>query len=54
MQARREEELGHLERSVTRMGGLEKELAKEKESKAQVKVALEQKLQGLKEQLQKK
>ena len=54
VQASRKEKL---ERTVARMGGLEKELAKEKELKVrltQVKVTLEQELKGLREELEKK
>ena len=57
MQASQKEELGHLERTVARMGGLEKELAKEKDLKArltQAKETLEQELKGLREELEKK
>ena len=57
VQASRKEELGQLERSVTRMGGLEKELAGEKQMKVQltqVKVRQEQELKMLKEKLEEK
>ena len=56
VQASREEELAQLERSVTRMGELEKELAEEKQVKVrltQVKARQEQELRALKEKLDK-
>ena len=56
VQASREEELGQLERSVTRMGELEKELAEEKQAKVrltQVKTKQEQELNTFKEKLAK-
>ena len=54
VQASRKDEL---ERTVARMGGLKKELAKEKELKVgltQVKVRLEEELRGLKVERQEK
>ena len=57
VQASREEELGQLERSVTRMGELEKELAEERQAAkvrlSQVKTKQEQELNTFKEKLAK-
>ena len=57
VQASREEELGQLERSVTRMGELEKELAEEKQAAkvrlSQIKTKQEQELKTSKEKLAK-
>ena len=56
VQASREEELGQLERSMTRMGELEKELAEEKHAKVrltQVKTKQDQELNTFKEKLAK-
>ena len=56
VQASREEELAQLERSVTRMRELEKELAEEKQVKVrltQMKARQEQELRALEEKLDK-
>ena len=56
VQASREEALAQLERSVTRMGELEKELAEEKQVKVrltQMKARQEQELRALKVKLDK-